>query len=89
MIKVVHCNYHNYDIYIGRGSIWGNPFIIGKDGDRSEVINKYRMYILNSKELLSKIPALKNKTLGCWCKPKACHGDVLKEIAENKTILTV
>ncbi len=88
-IKVVHCEKHDYDIYIGRGSKWGNPFIIGKDGNRTEVINKYKDYILNNKKLLSCISELKNKTLGCYCKPKPCHGDVLIQIIENKIILTV
>ena len=37
MIKVVHINKEEYDIYIGRGSKWGNPFVLGKDGDRTEV----------------------------------------------------
>ncbi len=36
MIKVVHCKKERYDIYIGRGGKWGNPFIIGKDGDREK-----------------------------------------------------
>ena len=89
MIKVVNCNHHSYNIYIGRGSIWGNPFVIGRDGNRQEVINRYRNYILKNKDLMDKIPTLKDKVLGCWCKPKACHGDVLKEIAENRIILTI
>jgi len=88
-IKVVHYHKEEYDIYIGRGSKWGNPFLIGKDGTRKEVIFKYRNYILNNKELMTCIHELKDKTLGCWCSPKPCHGDVLKEIAENKGILTI
>jgi hypothetical protein len=69
----------SYDIYIGRGSDWGNPYAIGIDGDRDEVIRKYqydfeRGYLKSSKEQLLK---LRGKTLGCHCKPAACHGDVL------------
>jgi len=89
MIKIVHCDKEEYDVYIGRGSIWGNKFEIGKDGTRKEVIDKYRTYVLNNKELMNLLPFLKDKVLGCWCKPKACHGDVLKEIVENKMILTI
>ena len=89
MVKVVHCDKDDYDIYIGRGSIWGNPFEIGKDGTRKEVINKYRQYALTNKKIMDSLPLLKNKVLGCWCKPKSCHGDVLKEMIEGKTILTV
>lgn len=88
-IKIVHCERDYYDIYIGRGTKWGNPFKIGKDGTRKEVIDKYKDYILNNDELLSCIHELKDKTLGCWCYPKSCHGDVLKEIAEGKVILKI
>ena len=42
--RVVHCKRENYDIYIGRGSKWGNPFVIGKDGSREEVVEKYRVF---------------------------------------------
>lgn len=68
-----------FDVYIGRGSDWGNPYAIGIDGDRDEVIRKYqydfdRGYLKSSKEQLLK---LRGKTLGCHCKPAACHGDVL------------
>lgn len=75
--KVVNKHKDPYDVYIGRGSPWGNPFIIGKDGTRSEVIEKYREWIFQQPELLSQLHQLKDKTLGCFCKPLACHGDVL------------
>ena len=82
MCKVVHCKKQHFDIYIGRPSKWGNPYEIGKDGDRQQVIDKFRNYILNS-ELLYDIMELDGKILGCWCSPKACHGDVLVEIIEE------
>lgn len=72
----------DYDTYIGRGSIWGNPFIVGVDGDRDEVIQKYRQYLLHSPKLIAKISTLKGHRLGCFCKPEACHGDVLAYYAE-------
>lgn len=81
--KVVHCKKESYDIYIGRPSKWGNPYTIGKDGTREEVIDKYRRYILSNNKLLADLHELKDKTLGCWCKPKACHGDVLVELIEE------
>ena len=77
--KVVHCKKSPYDIYIGRPGKWGNPFEIGKDGDRKTVIAKYRDYISNS-PLLADIEELRGKRLGCWCKPAKCHGDVLVEL---------
>ena len=88
--RVVNLREEHYDVYIGRPGRgkskeegkWGNPFEIGRDGTREEVIAKYREYILNKPELLEQIPLeLKGKTLGCFCKPKACHGDVLVYIA--------
>lgn len=84
MTKVVHCKKEPYDIYIGRPSKWGNPFTIGKDGTRREVIDKYEQYIRNQPHLMTDIKELQNKTLGCWCKPRACHGDVLVKIVEEK-----
>ncbi|MDD2460139.1 MAG: DUF4326 domain-containing protein [Kiritimatiellia bacterium] len=81
--KVVHCKRERCDIYIGRPSEWGNPFEIGKDGTRQQVIDKYRAWIRTQPALMAKIPALKGKTLGCWCHPKPCHGDVLAELADN------
>ena len=84
--KVVHCKKAKYDVYIGRGSgIWGNPFIEGRDGSRAEVIEKYRAYLLASPLLMGKLPSLKGKTLGCWCSPKPCHGDVLVELTNQLT----
>lgn len=77
-----------YDVYIGRPSKWGNPFVIGEDGNREEVIAKYREYILGSKDLMAAIHTLRGKTLACWCKPLPCHGDVLAELADMETTTT-
>lgn len=84
-MKVVHCKKEPFDIYIGRPSKWGNPFAIGKDGTRKEVIDKYREWIKTQPQLLVEISTLKGKTLGCWCKPKGCHGDVLVELCEGQS----
>ena len=83
MTKVVHCKKEPYDIYIGRPSKWGNPFTIGKDGTREEVILKYIDWLEQQPQLLAQISELKGKTLGCWCHPKPCHGDILAEIANT------
>ncbi len=82
MTKVVHCKKHPYDIYIGRPSKWGNPFEIGKDGTRKEVIEKYKNWILGQPNLLDSLHELEGKTLGCFCKPKECHGDILIELLD-------
>jgi len=80
--KVVHCKREPYDVYIGRPSKWGNPFSIGKDGSRKEVIDKYEKWLMKQSELLKDLPELKDKTLGCWCKPNACHGDILLKLTQ-------
>lgn len=81
--RVVHCKRESFDVYIGRPGIWGNPFVVDVDGTREEVIEKYRGYVLNTPWLLTKVPNLQGKVLGCWCSPKPCHGDVLVELAEG------
>lgn len=79
-----------YDVYIGRGSIWGNPFSHMENTQaqfkvetREEAIEKYREWILTKPHLLKRLPELKGKKLGCYCHPKACHGDVLVELIEK------
>ena len=81
---VVNVRNEKPDVYIGRPSKWGNPFVLGHDGDRERVIALYRNWLMNKKELLQDIHELRGKTLGCFCKPKACHGDVLAELANGE-----
>jgi len=76
----------DYDVYIGRPSKWGNPFIVGKDGTLEEVIAKYKNRLLENKELMASLHELKGKRLGCFCKPKLCHGDVLVELINDMDI---
>jgi hypothetical protein len=78
---VVHCKKSAYDVYIGRPSQWGNPFVMGQDGDRAAVVAKYREWVLTQPLLMDQISTLRGKTLACWCAPHACHGDVLAELA--------
>jgi len=80
---VVNLRNSQYHVFIGRGSPWGNPFHIGKDGTRAEVIEKYREWLMTQPELLKQIPSLRGRTLGCYCKPFACHGDILVELADD------
>lgn len=69
-------------VYIGRPSKWGNPFVIGKDGTRDEVIEKYKVWLLSQP---AKVEAVKRELVGkdliCFCAPKGCHGDVLLKVA--------
>ena len=92
MTTVVHHKKDKYDVYIGRPSKWGNPFT-HKEGTRAEYIlptrdeavEAYRKWITegDGKYLLKWLPELKNKTLGCWCHPLPCHGDVLAELTNK------
>lgn len=72
-------------VFIGRPSEFGNPFVIGKDGLRGEVIAKYESWIRLQPELIVKAKRLlKDKDLVCFCSPKECHGDILLRIANEK-----
>jgi hypothetical protein len=68
---------------LGRGSFWGNPFPITNTSDRATVIAKYRVHlhdqIKRGEVTITDLQELNNKTLGCFCKPQACHGDVIVE----------
>ena len=70
-------------VYIGRPTKWGNPFVIGRDGTRQQVVQKYKDYILSNESLLSQIHELRGKDLVCFCAPQQCHGDVLIELANQ------
>ena len=92
LANVINCKSADCDVYIGRPSKWGNPFKIGRDGTRKEVIEKYREWILGTRNapnneiaptLIEIQQSLAGQVLGCWCKPKACHGDVLKQFADG------
>ncbi len=74
-------------VYVGRPSKWGNPFIIGKHGDREGVIAKYReriTYCIKVNPRLYDLSELRGKDLVCWCHPQPCHGDILLELANKK-----
>ena len=73
-----------HDLYVGRPSIWGNPFRLGPDGSREEVIWKYRTWLLGNTYLMNRIVLLRGKVLACWCAPKPCHADVLAELANGE-----
>lgn len=98
--RVVNLRKKEYDVYIGRGSRWGNPFVIGIDGNREEVISKCEDWIMGVIQVsktkcdaakvpynpptMEEIKQLHGKTLGCFCKPLACHGDIYVRLAKGK-----
>ena len=95
MNRVVNLNNEEYDIFIGRGSKWGNPYTHHKDkptlaefivDTREEAIERYREYIINNKELMDALPELEGKILGCYCKPLSCHGDILLQLLTKRKL---
>ena len=102
--RVVHVNDHVPGaVYIGRAvprrgikaSKWANPYKIGKDGNRADVIAKYWFALMDGdmRHLLAELPELHGKALACWCRhdgedrtdDNACHADVLCEFLETYT----
>jgi hypothetical protein len=66
-------------------SDWCNPFKIGVDGTREEVIEKFERYLTQERpDLMARLPELRGKVLACWCKPSDCHGDVLARLADSR-----
>lgn len=94
MTKVVNIKNDPYDIYIGRGSPFGNPYSDNPNSQakwivesRDESIRLYEQWVWNQPSLIKQIRKdLKDKILGCYCKPLNCHGDILMKIAESPSI---
>lgn len=83
--KVVHCKREKHDVYIGRPSVWGNPFSMNSESERDAVVEKYKKWLMAQPRLIERAKReLRGKVLGCWCAPRRCHGDVLAEIANEK-----
>lgn len=86
MTKVINLYDEPYDVYIGRAGkgkdgTFGNPFTISETSNRESCIAQFSIYFYNrlktDEEFRQKVLALKDKTLGCFCKPNACHGDII------------
>jgi hypothetical protein len=92
MTTVVNIRTSGYDVYIGRAGkgqdgYFGNPFPLKSFDSRGATIEQYRKYFYErletDLEFKRRIHELKDKTLGCFCKPDACHGDVIAEYLNN------
>ena len=78
VIRVVNNVAPAGSVAIGRGSVWGNPFIIGADGDRDTVISKFYHYAKWRLERETKwLEPLQGKDLACYCSPNPCHGNAI------------
>lgn len=89
---VVHCRTHSYTVLIDRTTPWGNPFKIGRDGTRDDVINKFQAWVERSTDpkatwIRAHVHELHGEVLGCWCAPRPCHGQVLAQLA-RRAVLT-
>lgn len=85
--RVVHCQREKYDVYIGRPSRWGNPFPVPKGYDRKadpeRILDRYEAHVRSRPDLMASLHELAGKTLGCWCAPQVCHGDVLLKLVKE------
>ena len=101
MIRIANKHYpiklnpNEIAIYVGRPSVLGNPFKIGKDGTREEVILKYKHYLCDcirkkNNPVYNELKRLKelhdkgkDLVLVCWCYPKPCHAEIIKRAIEG------
>ncbi len=83
--RVVHCKREPYDVLIDRRTEFGNPHKMHSEKDRDEIIRQFektaRARLTVDFRWADKVKALHGKTLGCWCSPKPCHGDILLKLA--------
>jgi hypothetical protein len=82
----VNVKYSTCDKYCGRGSKWGNPYVINVHGTRKQCIDLFKIYLINNKELMDSLDELIGLRLGCNCKPKPCHVDVIIDVMKNKEL---
>lgn len=85
MCTVVNKYKSPFDVYIGRGSVWGNPYVMANntDDERHRVIAMYKAHlkeqICSGAITVAMLKELNGKRLGCFCAPKPCHGDVIAQ----------
>lgn len=86
--KVVNLRTDKYDVYIGRPGkgeigLFGNPYPLAKESERGSILEKYKKFFLarleHDDEFKTEVLKLNGKTLGCFCKPRPCHGDIICE----------
>lgn len=80
--KIVNVKFQDCDVYCAGNSKWHNPYVIGRDGDRNQVIEKFATHLIKT-GLIDQIEELRGKVLGCHCRPQRCHLDVIVDILEE------
>lgn len=88
---VVHVQRASYDVYVGRPTIWGNPFSHKPEtsakymvASREEAIAEYEKWLLSKPDLVARVKRdLRGKVLACWCDPLPCHAHVLARLANE------
>lgn len=71
-------------VYVGRPSVWGNPYRIAGAMSRGLAVYKYLQLVKRDPEMVARAKErLRGKDLVCWCAPKPCHADVLLEVAND------
>lgn len=89
LTTVVNLKTDAYDVLIDRRTKWGNPFPLPRGAsvaERAAVLERYRQWLMNQPRLVAAARReLRGKVLGCWCKPQACHGDVLAAVADAES----
>lgn len=91
MTEIINIKTYQNKDYIPccRGTLFGNPFEIGLDGTREQVIEKYRVHfnnLIKDERFLTEIFKLKDKKLGCYCSPEKCHVEIIKQFLETNEI---
>ncbi len=82
---VVNIHKSSHTRYIGRGSKFGNPYMMGIHGSREAVIARHKKDFENNPELQEAVwNELKGETLVCFCMPLACHGETYVEYIRNR-----
>lgn len=72
-------------VYVGRPTMFGNPYVIGQHGNREQVIEKHRIRLMADPAMIARVRRmLKGKHLACHCAPQACHADTLLAIANSE-----
>ena len=83
MCYVVNIRKEVADVYIGRPSMFGNPFAMRDESQRNDVVEKFKKYFFKRLKSDSKfaiaVDSLKGKKIGCYCAPRRCHGHVIAQ----------